>query len=50
MSLSKAILPIMLIFFPLFGEWMLVANSSIYPKALPMTFPYFKGLIWQLDY
>ena len=50
MSLSITILPLMAIFFPLVGEWMLVANSSIYPNALNMTFPYFKGLFWMLDY
>ena len=50
MSLSINILPMMLIAFPLFGEWMLIANSYIYPNILPMTFPYFTGLYWMLDY
>lgn len=49
MSLTITILPLMLIFFPLFGEWMLTANSSIYPDVLPMTFPLLKNLYWMLD-
>jgi hypothetical protein len=50
MSLTITIIPIMLILFPIVGEWMLVANTSIYPNALNMTFPLFKGLYWMLDY
>jgi hypothetical protein len=50
MSLSVHILPIMLVISPLIGEWMLVANSSIYPNVLPMSFPYYTGLLWELDY
>ena len=46
MSLTLTLLPVMLIFFPVLGEWMLVTNSSIYPSALSMTFPYFTGLVW----
>jgi hypothetical protein len=49
MSLSILILPFMLIFFPVFGEWMFTANTSIYPNVLPMTFPLFNGLSWILD-
>ncbi len=49
MSVSTGILPIMLIFFPLIGEWMLVANSSIYPDKLPMALSLFSGSVEELD-
>ena len=44
-SFTKTIIPLILIFCPLVGEWMLVGNSDLYPKALKMSFPYFKGLV-----
>jgi hypothetical protein len=50
MSLTLWLMPVMLIFFPVLGEWMLVANSSIYPNGLSISFPYFSGLLSELDY
>jgi hypothetical protein len=44
-SFTRAILPLMLVVCPLVGEWMLVANSDIYPSALAMSFPYLGGLV-----
>jgi hypothetical protein len=49
MSLTLGLLPFVVVFSSVIGEWMLVANSSIYPNQLPMTFPYFKGVIYELD-
>lgn len=49
MSLSMGVLPFLLMFSPVVGEWMLVANSGIYPGQLPMAFPYLKGIIYELD-
>jgi hypothetical protein len=46
MSLTLGLLPFVVIFAPVIGEWMLVANSSIYPDKLPMRFPYFHGIIY----
>lgn len=43
MSLSTTILPLMLIFFPLVGCWMLVASEYIYPDKLPMSIDILKG-------
>lgn len=49
MSITLVLIPILVIFSPLVGEWMLAANADIYPNQLPMAFPYFQGLIYQLD-
>lgn len=48
-SLTKHIFPVILVFCPIVGEWMLVGNSDIYPSALKMTFPYLQGLVMELD-
>ncbi len=49
MSLTLGLLPFVVIFSSVIGEWMLVANSSIYPDKLPMAFPYFTGILYELD-
>ena len=49
MSFSLTLLPLCLIISPMIGEWMLVANSQIYPDKLNMTFPVFTGIMTELD-
>jgi len=49
MSLTMGLIPFLVILSPVIGEWMLAANGSIYPDQLPMRFPYFNGLLYQLD-
>lgn len=49
MSFSLTLLPICIILSPLIGEWMLVANTQIYPNKLNMTLPIFEGIITELD-
>jgi hypothetical protein len=48
-SFTRSIIPLIIIICPLVGEWMLVGNSDLYPSALSMTFPYFQGLLMELD-
>jgi hypothetical protein len=48
-SLTLGFFPMLLMASPLIGEWMLVANSNIYPNQLPMNFPYFNNLYVELD-
>ena len=49
MSFSLTLLPICLIVSPIIGEWMLVANSQIYPDKLNMTLPILNGIFDELD-
>lgn len=44
MSVSIIVLPMILIFAPLIGCWMLVGNAHLYPNVLPMAFPVLQGI------
>ena len=53
-AISHTLIPMIMIFCPLLGCWMLTGNSDIYnptqsPPILPTQFPFFNNIVYELS-